>query len=640
MDPNAPVSPTNPEPQGAVPQPQPTIITPSAPTPISQPPDYLFNQSVPPVAQPIRPFVPPNHPLFNNSLPAQPQNNLPNNFPQQEPPKRRRFLSKKIVLIALIPLLLIGAGAGAYLGLIAPNQPKNIWGTALSRTGKGYDKLAEYAAKQKSIKGVTLKGSFKATGGLAVDGTFEGSSSEDNGEYKGSVSATGLKIGVDLKTISSPGNSPDIYFKVDGLQGLGTLLGGDTPELTKALNSLNNQWYFVDHTLFDQISPGANTSTQITSEDVGSILKAVGDATKEYIFTDNTSKAAIVLKQAVGKESQDGRSVYHYKAGINKENLKKYADKLCSNLKSSKLSKFLGSDSQITDQALGCDSLKTDIDGLSESKTADVWVDTKTKLLHKVKFNFIHTAQKGDTELFPGDVGNSSQSLATQTQDSGYVEIYQNYTGGDEFPFGLNYQRESSQPNVPKTTTTANLDFKINMKTNTFDMTGKAGSDQAGIKSAYNFNLTITPNSAAVQVQKPDKSKTIIELLNDLGFGDFFGGGVFADVTTNTKDTERKTDINALHGQLEAYQAQNGVYPTLANVNDAAWRQQNMKGLDSAALQDPDGSAATLKSTPASHVYSYQPAPAGCNNNKIDCTSYTLTATLDAGGTYVKQSLN
>ena len=64
-------------------------------------------------------------------------------------------------------------------------------------------------------------------------------------------------------------------------------------------------------------------------------------------------------------------------------------------------------------------------------------------------------------------------------------------------------------------------------------------------------------------------------------------------IQQKARDTERKTDVNALHGQIEAYSAQNGKYPTLANINDATFRSNNMKGLDAAALQDPKGNAQT-----------------------------------------------
>lgn len=117
-------------------------------------------------------------------------------------------------------------------------------------------------------------------------------------------------------------------------------------------------------------------------------------------------------------------------------------------------------------------------------------------------------------------------------------------------------------------------------------------------------------------------------------------------IQQKARDTERKTDINALHGQLEAYQAQNGKYPTLADVNSSTWRSTNMKGLDQEALKDPsnnatDGTQYNLVASPQADAYSYAVTPSGCDNGANgDCTGYTLTATLEGGGTYTKQSLN
>jgi prepilin-type N-terminal cleavage/methylation domain-containing protein len=117
----------------------------------------------------------------------------------------------------------------------------------------------------------------------------------------------------------------------------------------------------------------------------------------------------------------------------------------------------------------------------------------------------------------------------------------------------------------------------------------------------------------------------------------------YSGIQQKTRDTARKTDINALHGQIEAYQAQNGKYPTLANINDSDFRTANLKGLDPAALQDPQGTATTLAGAPAADVYSYVATPANCDNDPAgvgDCTGYTLTATLEGGGTYTKTALN
>ena len=112
-------------------------------------------------------------------------------------------------------------------------------------------------------------------------------------------------------------------------------------------------------------------------------------------------------------------------------------------------------------------------------------------------------------------------------------------------------------------------------------------------------------------------------------------------IQQKARDTERKTDINAVASHLEAYNAQEGRYTTLADLNSATFRAANMKGLDPAALQDPKGTAQTMVDAPAANVYSYVVTPATCDNGAGgDCLQYTLTATLEAGGTYVKQSLN
>src|ERR1041384_8245781 len=83
-------------------------------------------------------------------------------------------------------------------------------------------------------------------------------------------------------------------------------------------------------------------------------------------------------------------------------------------------------------------------------------------------------------------------------------------------------------------------------------------------------------------------------------------------IQQKARDTERKTDINALHGQIEAYSAQNGKYPTLGNMNDSTFRTNNLKGLDPAALQDPKGTTQALCGTATADCYIYATTPAGC----------------------------
>jgi prepilin-type N-terminal cleavage/methylation domain-containing protein len=114
----------------------------------------------------------------------------------------------------------------------------------------------------------------------------------------------------------------------------------------------------------------------------------------------------------------------------------------------------------------------------------------------------------------------------------------------------------------------------------------------------------------------------------------------FSGIQRNARNRAREADVNALHSQIEYYYGQNSKYPTLANLNDAAWRAANLKGLDAEALKDPQGTASTLVGSPAAGSYSYVVTPTDCNNSGTDCTGYTLTATYEGEGTFVKNSLN
>lgn len=123
----------------------------------------------------------------------------------------------------------------------------------------------------------------------------------------------------------------------------------------------------------------------------------------------------------------------------------------------------------------------------------------------------------------------------------------------------------------------------------------------------------------------------------------------FTGIQQKARDTERTTDIKAIHGQVEAYYAQNTKYPTLTDINNADWRNGtpttpgNMKGLDAEALKDPKGSAQTLVTTAVLGAYGYNVTASdgsACDNSTKDCTQYTLTAKLETGGETTKTNLN
>jgi prepilin-type N-terminal cleavage/methylation domain-containing protein len=112
----------------------------------------------------------------------------------------------------------------------------------------------------------------------------------------------------------------------------------------------------------------------------------------------------------------------------------------------------------------------------------------------------------------------------------------------------------------------------------------------------------------------------------------------FSGIQQRARDTQRKTDINALQSHVEAYYANFGNYPTLANINDDTWRNDNMKGLDPETLVDPKGTQ-KLGTAATANQYGYVVTPSGCDNTTTPCDGFTLSADLESDtNNYTKQS--
>lgn len=119
----------------------------------------------------------------------------------------------------------------------------------------------------------------------------------------------------------------------------------------------------------------------------------------------------------------------------------------------------------------------------------------------------------------------------------------------------------------------------------------------------------------------------------------------YTGIQAKARNSERQTDIQSIQTQLEAYFAQgnNGHYPSRGDVNDSSWRTTNMKSLDPGALKDPQGSSETLAASPAAKSYAYtvtNDSGTSCESDDTTCSKYTLTATLEGGGTYTKSNLD
>lgn len=146
-----------------------------------------------------------------------------------------------------------------------------------------------------------------------------------------------------------------------------------------------------------------------------------------------------------------------------------------------------------------------------------------------------------------------------------------------------------------------------------------------------------------ISVQKKEKGFTIIELLIVIVVIGILAALVittFSGIQQRARNTERETDVKAIHSQLESYYAQGASsYPSISQLQNNSWVQSNLRGIDLGALTAPGGTGNNIVGSGAA-IGNYQYVPSGCNGAGEQCTDYVLTATLEGGGTFIREGLN
>ena len=121
---------------------------------------------------------------------------------------------------------------------------------------------------------------------------------------------------------------------------------------------------------------------------------------------------------------------------------------------------------------------------------------------------------------------------------------------------------------------------------------------------------------------------TIIELLVCILVLTVIAGVAVANVRAlraDNRDEQRKTDINAIYYQLEAFYERNDYYPEKLS-------EESLKGIDPQSLKDTNDIAIGEENS----EYTY--TPKDCNESK--CASFELSTELEREATYTKLSLN
>ena len=544
-------------------------------------------------------------------------------LPETVSPSRRRFPLPLILGLVTLPLLAV-LGSAYYFGYY--HNSSYLYGQSLSNSGKGLTAIADsfFIKPKVAYQGYVGSGTYKViSDSFTTDGKIAFKTNKSSSETTFDIGAGTSRINVALRTIKSAGSSPDLFFKASGLNGLSSSLG--QPELSALGTKYEDKWIVVDHTLFDNLqkqSVAASADSLPSSEQIMDEVHLASKVNQDYLFSNNKDRSATTVIKTYGLEKTEGHSVYHYQVGLNKANLKKYLAAQKQALLKSKLGAWITKNKLTADVDSSYQSAIASVDTIKSTDTFDIYSDVDSRLIYKVR----------------------SYSDPKNTAEN-YVDVGLDYKNSKILPFFLTGVSKSGNDK-----TYFSLKVKLTPDSRAVAVsllvTG-TGSTKMTIASDFSFNPTLS----APTIDTPTGAVQLAQLTADLGIGS--PDSLFSSLATTSagassvssgaNDTRRKTDIAYLQSSLEEYASNHdGAYPTLAQINDPAYRKANINLNDSSALTDPDGSGTTLAAIPGAKTYAYQPlnkSGQACTNIGTNvCRSYTLTAILSSGATYARSS--
>ncbi|MEO8105538.1 MAG: hypothetical protein ABI602_04350 [Candidatus Saccharibacteria bacterium] len=526
-------------------------------------------------------------------------------------PQGRKFPKVAIFSGTAVILLALGA-AGYYFGYY--QNPTVVYSQSLGNTGKAYSKLVDYAnvASAVHFKGSVGDGTFKfKSGDTTTDGklSFRGDGSSSDTKFDVGLGVTRVNVEVrTFKQAASP--TPDSYIMASGIKGLGALTG--SAALGTTLDGLDGKWIAVDHTLIDNLESKATqssgTPTAPTKEQVIDGLRSFGAVNQQYVFSTKKDKAVTTVVKTYGVETIDGHKTIHYKVAFVKANVKQYIGAQKAALNASKLGAWIIKNKYQDSVNNSFTDLQKSADSIKSSDTIDVWADRGSRVVYKVRIS---------------DKTNSAAN---------YIDLGLDHQKGASYPFFV-----TSHTTDGSTTNSGSLIATLDTATNAISL--KANFKTTGLSaSTIDANFTFKPSNDSVKIAVPTGAVNLSDVLNQLGLGDTVSAlqaSATSGVAGQAADSRRQADIRMLQTNAEAYNAEKGYYPSLAQFNNAAWRRANLPNLADSAMKDPDGTTGILSATPAAKVYAYQSNSASggsCDGlASTTCTTFTLTATLSDG---------
>lgn len=461
-----------------------------APTPVANQAAAAPQQTQPAQITGIPPVTP-------GPAPVDPMQNLGKNDNQSAglPPSGKKAGKKKKLIIggAITLVVICLLGAGAVFGLYLPNKPDAVYKSGLERTGKAVDKLVNDNLTQdklNEIKSTDLSGKLDVqAAGTSYGGTFNSKfdtkKSDSTVTYKNDQQNVSVQL---LSDLADGKTYPDVYLKVSGLSALGL------DQFIPQLKDYDGKWISATGDYLASIAPIENKDDSKPNEfgqkEAAELAKIVTNTTRDYVFTSDESKAVIQQKSFVGTEKLDeGITANHYTVGINKANANNYCKALIESIVASDAYKKIPGidhgnvDENKNDSIKSCqDSINNDI---KDTDTFDMWVDKKTKLIHKIR--------------------------VTDEKDKGtYVEIGQTYKKGSNIPLFVTMHSDKDKYDAKLT---LDVDTDKNVTKGSINFTYN-GDDKYTANASFEFK----PHEGDITIDKPKDAIPIQQVLKAFNF--------------------------------------------------------------------------------------------------------------------------
>lgn len=400
-----------------------------------------------------------------------------------------------------LPLLIGGvifalvATLGFVFGYYLPNRPENVYSAGLERTGDVIEEMILQATEQEQLE---LLSRLEVSGDMVVmtgDTTFEGellsfyeegaSDSSLKISFSGDEIPEDLDIGIDLITDMADGRDfPDIFFRIRGFEVLGA------EAFLPGVNAFDNRWIHIDADYIKEITEAYDIEDeslqQVTLQDYIDYTRDVVRVTNEYFFSVGDN-AIFQRDEITGQERFDDISTFGYKVSVQRENAQNYCDAVADvTANSSLVQNFENPDeqrkAQIREDAK--ESCQEMIDELANQEVT-MWIDRRTKLIHKVRFN------------------------EPETPDS-FVEIGQKYTGGDDITIFA--RAEDSEDGL-----SGYFEFIANVESSVSTSRLQVNQNDANSQEfSLEINLESKPLADTREIERPSSTTSIDEVLEAL----------------------------------------------------------------------------------------------------------------------------